>query len=236
MIDLLVVALVAVGAQDADFLDRARAATRRFTNRDSAIAAGYRALGPDAPAMGQHWMNPGLVIAGVFDAGRPQVLTYIMVDGRPEVAGVAWAIPFSPGDSLPGGVAPREAWHFHGRSVDEESFLASHDHSPSLGDGGTRVAVLHAWIWKPNPEGMFAADNWALPFIRLGLPVPAPFNRDAARALALALPGGAAFMRRTFTRLTDPEARKAEVERWLSARNGPVSPSEIELLAGIWSR
>jgi hypothetical protein len=55
---------------------------------------------------------------------------------------------------------------------------------------GPRLAVMHAWIWLDNPDGIFATDNWTLPYARMGLPVPAHGSRAAARALALAADDG----------------------------------------------
>ena len=49
-----------------------------------------------------------------------------------------------------------------------------------------RLAVLHAWLWVPNPAGVFVTNNWSLPGTRLGLSVPDATPRDALHALALA--------------------------------------------------
>ena len=43
--------------------------------------------------------------------------------------------------------------------------------------------MMHAWIWSPNPEGIFAADNWLIPLLRLDLTPPAEFSVAAAKAL-----------------------------------------------------
>jgi len=212
-----------------------REGTSRYRGRNAAIADGYRALGPDAPGMGQHWMHPGLVLAGRFDPRHPQVLAYITVQGQPVLAGVAFAIPTDAGDASPG-LAPDSAWHLHGRTIDEESFIADHHHAPGTTASGTRVAVLHAWVWQENPDGVFAPDNWSLPFVRLGLPVPVAFSRDAARSLSLALPGGAAFMRRAFPDLSGMDDRKQGIERWLSNRAGALSTGDLQWLADEWRR
>ena len=55
--------------------------------------------------------------------------------------------------------------------------------------GGARLAMLHAWIWSPNPGGMFAADNWAIPYIRLGLTPDPTSSASVAKALSLASGG-----------------------------------------------
>jgi hypothetical protein len=46
--------------------------------------------------------------------------------------------------------------------------------------------VLHAWVWTPNPDGVFVTDNWTLPYARLGVAPPATRARNAACTLALA--------------------------------------------------
>ena len=54
------------------------------------------------------------------------------------------------------------------------------------------MAVLHAWTNFRNPGGTFAAENWAIPFLRLKLVVPQKFPESSARALSL-LSGGKSF-------------------------------------------
>ena len=70
-------------------------ATRRFASRTEAIRAGYRRLGPDFPGMGEHWVHPGRIVAGVLDPVRPPVLSYVVVAGEPRLAGVAFTLPLA---------------------------------------------------------------------------------------------------------------------------------------------
>lgn len=179
----------------ADFLARARDGTAQFRDRRAAIAVGYRRFGMDFPSMGEHWVNPGLVMAGRFDAARPAMLSYVVIDGQPVLAGVVYAIPLAAGENPPPVPGGEGMWHEHNGTVDEESLLPEHnnaedqpldhDRSPT-GGTGTRLAVLHVWIGVPNPAGVFTAENWALPFARLGIAVPASVPVGAARALSLA--------------------------------------------------
>ncbi len=175
----------------ARLLDLARKATGDYENRSAAIAAGYRRIGRDFPSMGEHWLSPRLLVEGVFDVSRPSVLTYVTVDGRPVLLGVVYAIPIAPGDSPPTEFGADAAWHEHNGTIDEEGLLAQHRTTP-LAATGTRVAVLHAWTRIDNPSGVFAAENWAIPFVRLRLAVPETFPESAARALSL-LSGGKSF-------------------------------------------
>lgn len=183
----------ALGDRDATakLLDVAREATRDYENRSVAIAAGYRRIGRDFPSMGEHWLSPRLIVEGVFDVSRPSVLTYVTVDGRPVLLGVVYAIPLAPGESPPTGFGADAGWHEHNGTIDEEGLLAQHNTTPRAATG-TRVAVLHAWTRIDNPAGVFSAENWAIPFVRLRLAVPEAFPESAARALSL-LSGGKSF-------------------------------------------
>jgi len=169
-------------------LSVARKASLAFSDRSAAISAGYRRVGMDFPSMGEHWVNPRLVFEGKFDVGHPAILTYSMVHGRPTLLGVVFAIPLAPGEAPPAAFGSRAIWHEHNGSLEEESLLPEHHSMPST-ESEVRLAVLHAWVRAANPDGVFEAENWALPFVRLGLDVPASFPKGAARALAL-LSGG----------------------------------------------
>ncbi len=135
-----------------------------------------------------------LVLAGDFDAARPAILSYIVIDGQPTLAGVVYAIPLMNGAKPPRVPGNAGMWHEHNGSVDEESLLSAHggehqshgQHSDPTTTDGTRLAVLHAWVGVPNPAGPFTTENWALPFARLGFPAPDPIPVGAARALSLA--------------------------------------------------
>jgi hypothetical protein len=76
--------------------------------------------------------------------------------------------------------------------VAEESFPIGHhanDVRSDMEDRALRLTILHAWVWQPNPEGLFATDNWTLPFVRLGVPPRSDWSPAATRALALATDG-----------------------------------------------
>lgn len=182
---LLSLALIAAqGGALEDFLAQARLGTARYHEADSARAAGYRPVGPDFPGMGRHWVHPSLILRDTLDAAQPPVLEYAEISGRLTLVGVAYAVLVkdgTPPHSLP---VPAAAWHFHQGTVEEESFLRSH---AGLGHAmpGPKIAVLHAWIWLDNPDGVLATDNWALPYARLGYRVPLRTSHAAARALAL---------------------------------------------------
>lgn len=176
----------------ADFAARAQAGTAAFRSPEVARLAGYRPVGPDFPGMGRHWIHTSLILRPTPDPAQPPVLEYAELNGKTTLVGVAYAVLVM-SDTAPASLpVPAAAWHFHQGTVDEESFLRSHagvDHRHP-GAPGPRLAVVHAWIWLDNPDGLLATDNWALPYGRLGLRVPAHASRAAARALALAAGDG----------------------------------------------
>ncbi len=232
------------------FLAEARTAIARYHDRAAAIADGYRLVGPDFPGMGEHWLNAGLLIGGQLDAARPQILSYATLKGRVTLIGVAYALPLGPDESPPEWPGGREAWHAHSGSIVEESFGAVHgrqDDDRARGGGRATVALLHAWLGLDNPAGPFAADNWALPFARLGYPPPATSEPDAAKALSL-LSGGDAYyterVRTLFDRDADPsaaiddaiqEARDSAL-RWTTEHpfDSELTESDLHELAAVW--
>ena len=188
---LLLLVAVAQGAPLDGFVARARAGTERYRDPEAARAAGYRPVGPDFPGMGRHWIHPSLILRDTLDAAQPPILEYAELAGRPTLVGVAYAALVKDGQSPPVLPVPAGAWHFHQGTVEEESFLRSHAGLGHVMPGaGPRIAVLHAWIWLDNPDGLLATDNWALPYARLGYRAPPGASRNAARALALAAGDG----------------------------------------------
>lgn len=220
----------------------ARKATEPFSDRGAAISAGYRRVGMDFPSMGEHWVNPSLVLEERFDVARPAILTYTVVRGRPLLLGVVYAIPLAPGQEPPAAFGPEALWHEHNGSVEEESLLPEHHSMPSSASG-TRLAILHAWVRAPNPEGVFAAENWALPFLRVGLDAPVGFPKGAARAISL-LSGGEQYFRElagdaASASIAPALERCADVARSVvsraQARGEALVPADLEELAGAWS-
>lgn len=144
------------------FLDSARAATDKYRDVRQALADGYRPMGPGTPAMGQHWVNVGLLLSGTVDPAAPPILEYAGTpDAPPVLVGVAYAVPLAPGEMPPDTPVPASWWHTHQGTLDAEGLNGSHA-GMDMGTGD-RVAVLHAWLWLPNPAGIFEAENWLLP-------------------------------------------------------------------------
>jgi len=137
-----------VGDQSPDVvagIQRMRAATARFANLDSAVAAGYPRDVPQcfangsAGAMGFHHVNRGYVDARL-DLEKPEILIYErLADGRYVLNGVEFIIPFRiwPADSTAPVLIGQRLKPY-----------------PDL-----RIWSVHMWIWKQNPSGLFADWN-----------------------------------------------------------------------------
>lgn len=228
------------------FIESARAATAKYQDRSVAIADGYRQIGSDFPAMGQHWINIGLLFDGKIDPAHPEVLTYAVVSGRPQLLGVAYVLPLLPGESAPDWPVGKENCHDHFRTLEDETLLPQHHAAGRVGDA-PRLTMLHAWIWLANPAGMFAADNWALPYLRLGIQPAPDVPETAARALSL-VSGGAEYFSasvKAAVPLTSTERKKVDaafarsrvaVEALLRGPSiATPTRSELENLSAVWT-
>jgi hypothetical protein len=119
--------------------------TSRF--RDIDRARGYENINVFLPNMGCHYLNAGL-LDGTFDHRRPEILVYAEEPGRdPLLVGVEYAVPLALSDTPPEGFAgDYDVW------TRNETF---------------QLWTLHAWIFLPNPDGVFAAEN---PLVTQGSP------------------------------------------------------------------
>jgi hypothetical protein len=123
---------------------RARAATARFRSLDEAEAAGYpRAVSqclanPPEGGMGYHHIHPTL-LDDTIEVEHPEILVYARTDdGEYELVGIEYAVPLS------------------ARSEDDPPMVMGQalKPAPSLG-----IWYLHAWVWRTNPNGLFADWN-----------------------------------------------------------------------------
>jgi len=255
---LLAAAPVAASAQQtgdlASFLAAVEAARSRLAHVETATAEGYRRLGPDFPGMGEHWIQPGLVIAGKLDPAHPPVVSYASIGGERRLIGFAFTRVLGPDDRpAEDGPIPRHAWHDHSASVDEESLLLSGPASEHSGGHGYRLAMVHVWIPLANPDGVLAQNNWALPFVRAGLTPPEAASSRAARILSLTGAGMKYYedllSRQLGTREADLSKAVAGfrsagtgVEAWLETRSADPTVTGDDLAAleemwqGLWDR
>ena len=171
------------------FIESVRQATKKYQRLQEAITAGYRPIGPDMPNMGQHWIHTEFARRRQINPARPGMLTYLRVDSVDVLTGVAFTQPVLQGETPPEMPYQGAMWHYHFRTLETEAIRPPHHEDPHE---GPRLAMLHAWVWSENPDGVFAADNWALPYDRLGFEAPENVTPASAKALFL-LDGGVAF-------------------------------------------
>jgi hypothetical protein len=200
-------------------LEQVRAATARYRDHAAAVAEGFRRFGVESPLMGEHWYQPDRVHEP-FDITRPSTLQYAWIDGRRQLIGVAYTVYRRPGDPLPDGFAGlADTWHVHdvaviARTITEERPLLRWlvDRRAArgrLGAGGgrTHLTMIHAWPWLDNPDGPFAQQHRALPYLRIGLPATFADAADEHAAWGVALLAPAA---------CDAEVRRTDVLAHLS--------------------
>lgn len=128
-----------------------REATARYHDLDVALADGYEALfdctvNPNNPsvAMGQHYINGGLV-DDVLELENPEVLMYEpQADGSMKLVSVEYVI-FE--DAWTGAEPPE----FLGQTMARKTAVGVHEVPPFY--------EVHAWVWRHNPEGVFADWN-----------------------------------------------------------------------------
>ncbi|HET7460889.1 MAG TPA: hypothetical protein VFJ82_06565 [Longimicrobium sp.] len=175
-----------------------RAATARYRDHANAVKDGYRRFGQEGPLMGEHWYRPDLV-RKPLDLAHPSTLQYANIGGRKVLAGVAYTVYRRPGDPVPAGFAgAADAWHTH--DVAHLADVATEDRPLLHGiverrirrgkvgpDGRTLLTMVHAWVWLDNPDGLFAQEHRALPYLRAGLPAAWATGAgvDAAQGVAL---------------------------------------------------
>lgn len=130
--------------RDDEALAALRRATARFRDLGAAIAEGYVFLHgcevrPDEGPVGTVYIHMGRLLDGAIDASRPDGLIYEpRKKGGPRLVGVELAVPYA---LWPGTEAP--------------SFLgAGFQREDEFG-----VFGLHVWLWRKNPEGLFAESN-----------------------------------------------------------------------------
>lgn len=129
-----------------------RQATERFRDVAVAEAEGYQLLfgcvsGPDAGAMGLHYVNLSLVGDGELDPSRPEIVIYEpMKDGRLRLIGADFLV-FA------------ETWNAgHPGSTPELMGQLLHLWESPNRFGLPAFYTLHVWAWKDNPNGTFV--NW----------------------------------------------------------------------------
>jgi hypothetical protein len=160
-------------------LEKARRATEKYRDVSVAEADGFRAIGPEVPGMGIHYVHvagPPQPGAGSgpsgFDVEHPQILLYEKDSASHAgyaLVGVSYLLtaeadsegqPKNP--PFPKSLA---SWHRHSdlcvfpdRSVKVD---LSAEQCTAQGGSFTGLTqwMVHAWIWKDSPKGVFSDTN-----------------------------------------------------------------------------
>jgi hypothetical protein len=178
--------------------------------------------------MGEHWVHPLQILKRSIDPRSPSVLSYVEVDGVPVLTGAAFALPIAENEDppeLPFG----DVWHVHKGTVDEETLVLNPGVRLRGTGSGYRLAMFHVWTEFHNPDGVFAQDNWVLPFVRLGLPVPNHVTPAAGKAIFL-LDGGDAY----YAHLLDVAAHPTKPELEALSEILATSAQEARKLVERW--
>ena len=129
-----------------------RDATRRFQDVSMAIAEGYGPFlgcvsGPEEGAMGIHYVNNDLVMDGLLEAGRPEILVY---EPRNNGGLSLVAVEF---------LVIADTWHASNTLPPALSGQVFHYAGSPNRYGLPPFYELHTWAWKDNPHGMFVDWN-----------------------------------------------------------------------------
>jgi len=146
-------------------LAEAKTATARYRRISAAKADGYFQVTQFIPGLGLHMVNLSIPTTA-FDPSRPQILLYEPDSkGRLTLVGVAYRQAHTsevPPDGFAGG---SDVWHYH----NDLCFLpdGTVTIAPSASACRSRRGyfqqqtdwLLHAWIWRANPKGVFTEYN-----------------------------------------------------------------------------
>jgi hypothetical protein len=155
----------------ATLLETARQATTKYREVRVAESDGYKAIGPDVPGMGIHYVHVGPHSPG-FKVEQPDILLYEKNPGAPSgyaLVGVSYLLnaetdadgqPKNP--PFPKSLAN---WHRHSNLCvfPDRSVKGDLNDSQCQAGGGHFTAetqwMIHAWIWKDSPTGVFSPTN-----------------------------------------------------------------------------
>jgi hypothetical protein len=157
----------------AALLQSARQATEKYRDVRVAEADGYHAMGPDVPGMGLHYVGP--YDGSKFDVAHPAILLYEKSAEDKNallLVGVSYLFKAPEGsDGQPlNAPFPKSLanWHRHENLcvLADNSVKANLSAEQCGAEGGHFTAetqwMVHAWIWKDSPAGVFSPTNPAV--------------------------------------------------------------------------
>jgi hypothetical protein len=124
-------------------LTELRLATASFHSLPNAVEAGWTEdltgclANPGVGAMGHHYVNWDIFFDGEVDALQPELLVYVPTPNGLKLGAVEYLVF----DSALNGPVPElfgQTFHFN---------------------PGIQAWVLHVWLWRGNPDGLFADWN-----------------------------------------------------------------------------
>ncbi|MCH7621879.1 MAG: amidohydrolase family protein [Chloroflexi bacterium] len=152
----------------------ARASIARYADVQQAISDGYAQVtpcvgDPELGAQGIHYLNRELLIDGVVDHTKPEMLMYLPSGfGRLRLVAFEYAVP---------------------NDVEPVPSLFGHEFHPPPPPSTAPLLVLHAWMLETNPKGVFADWNPNLSCPSLGAAIDA-MTHPMSQALTDRLSGG----------------------------------------------
>ena len=154
----------------AEDLAAARRATEKYQDVRTAEASGYRAIGPNVPGMGIHYVRPNGPQG--FSVTEPPILLYerdAAAPGGLRLVGVSYLLVApAAADGQPANPPFPKAlasWHKHNNVcvLPDNSASVELSEAQCTSRGGRFTAetswMLHAWIWKDSPAGVFSPTN-----------------------------------------------------------------------------
>jgi hypothetical protein len=155
--------------QTTEQLAAARKATAKYQDVRAAEADGYRAVGPNVPGMGIHYVRQGA--ARPFSIDEPPILLYEKdpTSASLRLVGVSYLVVAPSGADGQPATSPfpkaLASWHKHNNVcvLPDNSASVELTEAQCTGRGGRFTAetswMVHAWIWKDSPTGVFSPTN-----------------------------------------------------------------------------
>ena len=151
-------------------LAAAREATAKYQNVRLAEADGYRAIGPHVPGLGVHYVRGGT--PDRFSITEPPVLLYerdSAATGGLRLVGVMYLLIAPMGADAQPQAPPfpkaLASWHKHNNVcvLPDNSASVELTEVQCRAQGGRFTDetswMVHAWIWKDSPAGVFSPTN-----------------------------------------------------------------------------